>query len=342
MSSTEPSTSLFHPVTIGNVTLNGNLFLAPLAGYTDRAFRSLCIEKGAAFTYTEMVSAEGLARKSNNTEKIMERSYNENSIGVQIFMNDSSVAMRALPRLLSYNPTIIDINCGCPVPKVVKTGAGSALMNEPEKIHTIVKNLKEYTDIPISIKIRTGWNETSINYKEVASAALSAHVDMITMHARSRSMYYSGVADWEKLTELQKYVKKQNPKVIVFGSGDLFSPLAAKNMLEETKVDGVMFARGAIGNPFIFEDTINLLSGKTVEEHSLEERITMMLRQLHYVGEYNGEALACKEMRKHASSYLKGLPHAAKAKQALVQSNTFEEYERVSEDLLNGTLGSFS
>lgn len=329
---------LYHPVTIGNVSVSGNVFLAPLAGYTDRAFRSVCKAQGASFTYTEMVSAEGLARGSENTESLMIRDRSEEQLGIQIFMPEASVALRALPRLLHYNPTIIDINCGCPVPKVIKTGAGSALMNDPDKIHTMIKALKEFTDIPISIKIRTGWSDSSINYKEVASAALSAKVDMITMHARTRKMAYSGSADWHALKELKQYVSYRDPKVVVFGSGDLFSPMDAKKMLKTTGIDGVMFARGAIGDPFIFNNTIRVLQHKKIIEPTLEEKLTIMLTQLHAMGEYTSEQFACREMRKHATSYIKGMAHGAKAKQALVQSTTYKEYEHVCSELIKGNL----
>ncbi len=332
------TSSLYHPVTIGNVNVDGNLFLAPLAGYTDRAFRGICKTQGASFTYTEMVSAEGIARGSDNTESLMIRDKSEEQLGIQIFMSQASVALRALPRLLHYNPTTIDINCGCPVPKVIKTGAGSALMNEPDKIHNMVKALKECTDIPISIKIRTGWSDSSINYKEVASAALSANVDMITMHARTRKMGYSGLADYNALKELKQYVAYRDPKVVVFGSGDLFSPMDAKKMLQTTHVDGVMFARGAIGNPFIFQNTIRLLQNQKPIEISLDERLNLLLTQLHSMGEYAGETLACREMRKHATSYLKGIAHGAKAKQSLVQSTTYKEYEDVCNELIKGNL----
>ncbi|MDA3822184.1 MAG: tRNA dihydrouridine synthase DusB [Bacteroidales bacterium] len=330
--------SLYHPVTIGNVTIGGNIFLAPLAGYTDRAFRSVCISQGASFTYTEMVSAEGVARGSDNTESLMIRDTRESQLGIQIFMPEASVALRALPRLLHYNPTIIDINCGCPVPKVIKTGAGSALMNDPDKIHNMIKNLKEFTDIPISIKIRTGWDDSSINYKDVASAALSAKVDMITMHARTRKMAYSGIADWNTLKELKQYVSYRNPKVVVFGSGDLFSPMDAKKMLKTTGIDGLMFARGAVGDPFIFNNTIRLLQNNKIIEPTLEEKLTLLLTQLHTMGEYTGESNACREMRKHATSYIKGMAHGAKAKQALVQSTTYKEYEHVCDELIKGNL----
>ncbi|WP_422478688.1 tRNA dihydrouridine synthase DusB [Pleomorphochaeta sp. DL1XJH-081] len=327
--------TLYHPVNIGNITIDGNLFLAPLAGYTDRAFRSVCIEHGASFTYTEMVSAEGLARGSEHTEKLLTRAENEPLLGVQIFMDEASVAQRSIERLQLSNPTVVDINCGCPVPKVVKIGAGSALLREPQKIHDIVAILKKSMNVPVSVKIRLGWDVQTINYWETTDAALSAGADMITMHARTRAMGYSGTADWEALADLKSFVTKRNPQVPVFGSGDLFTPLAAKNLLEQTHIDGVMFARGALGNPFIFTDTYNLLiHGEDAPFHQVEERVSVLLRQLDRMGKDVGERLACREMRKHAAAYLKGIPHASKAKQALVTSSSFSDYEEVCKELV--------
>lgn len=329
---------LYHPVDIGSIHIDGNLFLAPLAGYTDRAFRSVCIDKGSSFTYTEMVSAEGLARDSANTEKLMVRAENEHKLAIQIFMPEASVVARSLGKLLEYSPTVIDINCGCPVPKVVKTGAGSALLRFPDKIHDIVHLIKSSCDIPVSVKIRLGWDSSSLNYRETTDAALSAGVDMITMHARTKAMGYSGTADWSALADLKHYVYKRNPKVPVFGSGDLFSARAAQEMLEQTGVDGVMFARGAMGNPFIFSDTYNLLTkGEETVYHTTRERVATLLKQLHLMGNDIGERLACREMRKHATAYLKGIHHASKAKQALVQANTYEQYETICAHLVEET-----
>ncbi|HLW21743.1 MAG TPA: tRNA-dihydrouridine synthase, partial [Sphaerochaetaceae bacterium] len=229
-----------------------------------------------------------------------------------------------------------DINCGCPVPKVVKTGAGSALLRDPGKIEEIVRTVKNGIDVPVSIKIRLGWDSHSINYRETADAALAGGADMITMHARTRAMGYSGSADWEALRDLKQFIVATSPSVVVFGSGDLFSPEAAKRMLEETGIDGVMFARGALGNPFIFSDTRTLLlTGEAPLQHSVEERVAVMLEHLSRAIGTVGERVACREMRKHATSYLKGLPHAAKAKQALVKAETFAEYEIVCRQLLS-------
>lgn len=334
------STTLYHPVTIGDIVIPGNLFLAPLAGYTDRAFRSVCLSRGADFTYSEMVSAEGIARKSQNTDSLMVRAEGEELFAIQIFMPDASVTARCLPRLLSFRPTVIDINCGCPVPKVVKTGAGSSLMRNPQKIHDIVRVLKEGCTIPISVKIRTGWDAESINYREAADAALSAGAEMITMHARTKSMGYSGTADWSKLADLKDYVQHRTvvagrSPILVFGSGDLFSAQAAKKMLEETGVDGVMFARGVIGNPFIFHDTIQLLTeGIQSPPTGLQDRVEAMRQQLSLLTHDKGERLACREMRKHASAYIKGLPHAAQVKQHLVRCERLADYEMVFAQLL--------
>ena len=327
--------TLYHPVDICSLHIDGNIFLAPLAGYTDRAFRTLCIEQGASFTYTEMVSAEGLARGSEHTEKLLVRAENEDLLGVQLFMDEASVAERCVERLLAANPSLVDINCGCPVPKVIKTGAGSALLRDPNKIHDIVKVLKLSTRVPVSVKIRLGWDANSINFLETTDAALSAGADMITMHARTRAMGYSGTADWEALASLKSHVYAKAPTVPVFGSGDLFTPESVKLLLEQSGIDGVMFARGALGNPFIFSDTKRLLvDGIPVGNHTIAQRVELLLRQMYLMGRDVGERAACREMRKHAAAYLKGVPHAAKAKQALVTSSTYSDYESVCARLI--------
>jgi tRNA-dihydrouridine synthase B len=328
--------ALYHNVKIGSLEVEGNLFLAPLAGYTDRAFRSLAVEHGACLTYSEMVSAEGVARNNSVTDELMIREDNEKFYAIQLFGNDDDVLKRSIEKVLEFPSDIIDLNSGCPVPKVVKTGSGSALMKNPEMLYKMVKVLKEATSIPISVKIRLGWDLNSINYLEVTDALLSANVDMITMHARTRSMGYSGTAMWDDLTTLKKYIDNKSPHVPLFGSGDLFTPLDAKMMLEQTKVDGIMFARGALGNPFIFEQTKELLlTGEEPLSVPIKKKLETMVDHLHSFGAIVGEEKACREMRKHAAAYLKGFAKVKEAKQALVKANTYKEYHQVVEHLLS-------
>ena len=329
--------ALFRDTSIGPVLIEGNLFLAPLAGYTDRAFRSICRQWGAFFAYSEMVSSEGLARDSVNTAALMQRGTEEQQLGIQIFLNDAAVAQRSLPSLLKANPTVIDINCGCPVPKVVKTGSGSALLKTPQKIYDIVQVLTQETTIPVSVKIRTGWDHSCINYLETADAALSGGASMLTMHARTKSMGYSGKANWRALKELKLFIAKHYPTIPLFGSGDLFSAKDAQKMLLETGVDGVMFARGAMGNPFIFKETIHLL---TTEEElppiSLEVKIETLNKHLYLLGQDIGEEQACRQMRKHAPAYLSGIPHAKKAKQLINQALSYAQYAEVTRQIIEG------
>ncbi len=318
---------LFHPVTIGELTIPGNLFLAPLAGFTDRAFRSVCSAYGASLTFSEMVSAEGLARSSEKTRELLQRAGNEHCFAVQLFMSTPEQALRALPHVIAVNPDIIDINCGCPVPKVVKTGAGSALMKHPETIHAIVNGISASCDIPVTVKIRLGWDNSSRNYLEVADAAVSGGASLLTMHARTRAQGYSGTADISHLAVL-----KQAVSVPVIGSGDLFSAASAREMLEQTGIDGVMFARGAIGNPFIFTATRHLLEhGNELPSPGPEERIAQLLAHLDAVILAKGETVACREMRKHAGAYMKGLPGASRIRREIVTAATREEYRAILE-----------
>lgn len=318
----------YHPVTIGSLTLGGNLFLAPLAGFTDQAFRSLCVKEGADLTFSEMVSAEGLARKSIKTRALLTRAVNEKVFAVQLFMKDADTAIRGLPAVIEYSPDIIDINCGCPVPKVVKTGAGSALLKSPDTIYKIVHALSSETDIPITVKIRSGWDSSSINFLDTADAAYQGGAAMITLHARTRVQGYSGTANLEHI----KTLKEVSP-IPVFGSGDLFSPTAAHKMLSETGVDGVMFARGAIGNPFIFSETRHLLeTGEMPPETSKETRAAAFLSHLDESIAVKGESSACREMRKHAGSYIKGFPGASEIRREIVKASAREDYEQILSD----------
>ncbi len=321
--------SLLHPVSIGNVRLDSNLFLAPLAGYTDKVYRSICLSCGAALAYTEMVSCEGVARDSEKTVMLMERGEGEKNLAVQLFMPDADTAKRSLEGVMAYRPAIIDINSGCPVPKVIKTGAGSALLKNPDVIHDIVKTIVDNVDVPVTIKIRTGWDTESINYLRTAEAAFSAGASALCMHARTRSQLYMPYAHWELLKDLKEHF----PEKVITGSGDLFSAQDGVRMLTETGIDAVAFARGAIGNPFIFEQTKDLLEGREMRTVSTQEKKDMIMRHLKGLVEYLGENTACCEIRKHVCAYLKGIPNSARVRQSVTCALTVAEYEEALSQL---------
>jgi len=325
--------SLYHPVKIKNIELSGNLFLAPVAGYSDSAFRSVCIENGAAFTYTEMVSAEALVRNNLKTEELMKRAYNEKAYAVQIFGGEVDVMEQAAKLVLERAKCeCIDINCGCPVPKIVKTGAGSALTRDPDRLYAIAKGVVDVAgDIPVTVKIRAGWDKLSMTWKAAAQAALEAGVSAITIHPRTRAQGYEGLSDWGIMKELVEFV---DGKIPVFGSGDLFKPEDAKRMLEQTGVDAIMFARGAMGNPFIFKDTTSLLTTGSYEPIPAPVRIRTGFAELERLAADTNEHHACLEMRKRFNAYSKGIQNGAALRLQIVHASTIQEYHDIFDGLL--------
>lgn len=334
---------LFHPVDIGSLHLDGNLFLAPIAGYSDRAFRSLCVECGASFCTTEMVSAEALVRKKQKTDSLMKRSPNEKAYAVQIFGGKAETMAQAARIVLEKTDCeCIDINGGCPVPKIVKTGAGSMLSKEPDRLLAIVssvkKSVEEYCSehpqrkiVPVTVKIRSGWDSSSLMWKECTQAALEARADAITIHARTRAQGYSGKADWNLQAEMVDFVAGRIP---VFGSGDAFTPEDAKRMLEETRCDAVMFARGAMGDPFLFSRTIQYLTKGSYETETPKERIAAGFRELAINIEEQGELGACLQMRKKFCAYSSGLQGGARLRARIVEAKTQEEYRSIFEQYI--------
>lgn len=317
-----------HPIPITDaLTLKGNLFLAPLAGYTDVPFRQLCIEGGADFTYTEMVSVEGLAREGEKTIALLPRAKDEKEYAIQLFLGEPASLRAALAIVKEYRPTMIDINAGCPVPKVTKTGAGSALMKNPPLIKEIIRIIKEETGIPTSAKFRIGWDQESRTYLEFADAAIDGGADLLTLHARTRAQGYAPRADWEYLTTLKTYLAQKGSSIPLIGSGDLFEAEDAIRMLRQTGVDGVMFARGAVGNPVIFNQTKALLEEKEKPLLTATDKVNLLLTHLHALAAHYNEPTACTLMRKFVGGYLKGMPHVAKVKQAAVQALTIRSYE---------------
>lgn len=329
--------NLYHPVQIGSLSLDGNLFLAPVAGYSDRAFRGLCIRGGSNFEYTEMVSAEALTRRNQKTQEIMKPAPNEKKYAVQIFGGTPEVMYDAATLVLEQTDcSCIDINCGCPVPKVVKTGAGSSLTRDVDRLYdivsSVVKAVKDKgSEIPVTVKIRSGWDQLHITFREAAEKAIAAGASALTMHPRTRAQGYEGRSNWDYLSELVELV---NHRIPVFGSGDIFKPEDAKKMLEQTHVDGVMFARGAMGQPFIFRQTRELLETGSYSDIDPKERITAAFQELDVLIEDRGEQAACKDMRKRFCAYSKGLNGGAAMRLEIVHSETRSGYEKIFEQYL--------
>jgi nifR3 family TIM-barrel protein len=325
---------LYRSVHIGSLELEGNLFLAPVAGYSDRAFRSVCIELGASFTCTELISSEALIRDAKKSAYLLQRAENERAYAIQLFGSDPQIMYEAALRLAHYHPEVVDINCGCPVPKVVKTGSGSALLRDPRRlgqiVAAVVKASREaLANVPVTIKIRSGWDEQSVNYRETAAVAVDNGAALVALHARTRSQGYAGKANWEHIADLASRLT-----VPVVGSGDLFSPEDAQKMLQETGCAALMFARGAMGNPFIFTETRELLETGTYTPVPPERRIRTGFTQLKRLAADIGETIACKEMRKQFCAYTKGIEGGAALRNALVHTETILQYEQILTDYL--------
>ena len=331
---------LYHPVKIGNVELKGNLFLAPVAGYSDAAFRSVCIENGACFTYTEMVSAEALVRKNLKTEILMRRACNEKAYSVQIFGGEPEIMAEAAHIVLEKTHCeVIDINCGCPVPKIIKTGAGSALTRDPDRLFKVAEAVvkaaggrPEAGGVPVTVKIRSGWESKQMTWRAAAETALDAGVSAITIHPRTRAQGYEGHSDWGIMKELVELV---NGRIPVFGSGDLFKPEDARAMLEQTGADAVMFARGAMGNPFIFRDATDLLTKGSYEPLPPEERVKTGFAELERLVAETSEQHACLEMRKRFAAYSKGISGGAALRARIVHAASVEDYKDIFANFIN-------
>jgi nifR3 family TIM-barrel protein len=320
------SASLYRPVSIGSLSLSGNLFLAPVSGWTDGAFRSICVQAGADFTFTELVSSEALCRGGVQTYRYLKRGPAGEKYAVQLFGADPVMMYRAALLLEPFHPEAIDINAGCPVPKVVKAGAGSSLMREPPLLHRIVASVLRASDealggIPVTVKMRLGWDADHINYRECATAAVEAGAAMVTLHPRTRAQGYGGKSDWMAIADLVT-----RATVPVAGSGDLFQAEDAAAMLADTGCSAVMFARGAQGQPWVFAQTKALLTGAPWEEPEPQQRLEAAMRHLQTLILEIGEKAACLEMRKQFCAYTHGTAGSASLRNSLVRASTIEEY----------------
>ncbi len=291
---------------IGRLAVDPPLILAPMAGLTDLALRTLAREQGAPLCFTEMISAQGLLRGGRNTLPLLRSADGDRPLGMQLFGEDPA-ALAAAARMVEDSCDLVDINMGCPVRKVVAGGAGSALMKDPERVRKIVEAVRKATCLPLTIKIRTGWSSHETTFKEVAHIAESEGCDAVTLHPRSRAQMFSDHADWSRITELKELLS-----IPVIGSGDLFAWSDVRDMLRETGCDGVMIARGVLGNPWIFNQCRAVLSGGEAAEPDAGEKGRMALRHLALLSDLYGDDRAVKEMRKHLSWYVKGIPGAAR------------------------------
>ena len=312
---------------LGNLTLKNNLMLAPMAGLTNLPLRLLAREFGAALCFTEMVSVHGLVRDGRKTFELLESAPEDRPLGIQLFGDDPELLAEGTRRVEGLGD-LIDINMGCPVRKVVNGGAGSALMRDPVKVRMIIRAVRRATTLPLTIKIRTGWNAQEHTFLEIARIAEEEGCDAVTLHPRNRAQMFGNSADWSRIAEL-----KSSLTIPVIGSGDLFAARDAVRMLEQTCCDGVMIARGALGNPWIFAQALALQSGKNLESPAPKERLRVALRQLELFTALAGEQTALREMRKHLAWYSKGLPGAAQLRDTI---NRIEE-----KDALLKTLNSF-
>ncbi len=326
----------YHSIKVGSIEIPGNIFLAPLAGFTDQAFREICREWGADFAFTEMVSCEGIIRKNRKTLDLLPPATGEYRYGIQLFTANPESAVEAVNIAASYKPTLIDLNCGCPVPKVVKAGAGSALMRKPDTIKKIVSAMVRALDgrglaVPVSVKLRSGWNSDELTFKEAAIAAVEGGANLISLHPRTKTQEYSGKAERHHIYEL----KSALPTVPIIGSGDLFSPKDVKEMIQETGCDGIMIARGAIGNPFVFMETKALLTGSfDYPEITRDVQIQTALKHLSLTEQYKGLSRAVKEMKKHLCGYTKGMPAAAELRKRIVQEETAVGLQKILTDYM--------
>ena len=309
---------------IGNVTLENNIILAPMAGVTDLPFRLLCKEQGAGLLCMEMVSAKAIYYNNKNTEALMEIDDRERPVSLQLFGSDADIMSEMAKRIEEKPFAILDINMGCPVPKVAGNGEGSALMKNPALVREIVSKVVKAIEKPVTVKIRKGFDEEHVNAVEIAKIIEDCGAAAVAVHGRTREQYYSGKADWDIIRQVKEAVS-----IPVIGNGDVTGPESAKKMIEETGVDGIMIGRAARGNPWIFKQIKEYLeSGVLPEKPSLEEVREMMLRHARMQLECKGEYTGIREMRKHVAWYTAGYPNSARLRAKI---NEVETYEALTE-----------
>ena len=310
---------------IGNVELKNAIALAPMAGVTDLPFRLLCKEQGCGLMYTEMVSAKALLYKNRNTKPLLETRPEEGPVAVQLFGSDPEIMSEMALQLEEGPYAIIDVNMGCPVPKIVNNGEGSALMKDPKLAEQILTAMVKKLHKPVTVKFRKGFNDSNINAVEFAKMAESCGVAAVAVHGRTREQYYSGKADWDIIRQV-----KETVGIPVIASGDIFTPEDAAACLEQTGCDGLMLARGVRGNPWLFHQIREYLEHGTLEaKPSREEMVQMILRHARMLIECKGELMAMREMRKHVAWYTAGYPGSASLRRRVNEIEKYEDLERL-------------
>lgn len=315
---------------IGNLEIKGYACLAPMAGVADRAFRELCMSYGAAYVISEMVSSKGLTMQDKKSKELLFLSDAERPAGAQIFGDDPEIMANAALKAMEFSPDFIDINMGCPAPKIAGNGGGSALLKNPELIGKIVKKVVEVSPVPVTAKIRIGWDKNSINAVEIAKIIEAAGADAITVHGRTKDQMYAPPVSLDEIANVKKAVS-----IPVIGNGDIVDGKSAKLMLDMTGCDFLMVGRGALGNPWIFQ-CINAYLNKEADfaEPTLEEKMDVMLRHIGTLCEYKGVRIGMREARKHAAWYIKGIRGAAAFRQEIGQLSTMDELKALAERVI--------
>ncbi|WP_455539093.1 tRNA dihydrouridine synthase DusB [Terrisporobacter sp.] len=319
---------------IGNVQLDNEVFLSPMAGVTDLPFRLICKEKGCGMLYTEMINAKALCYDDENTKKMLKIEEEEHPIAVQIFGSEPEYMGKAAAIMNQYPNEILDINMGCPAPKVIKNGDGSALMKNPKLAAEVLTAVVKNSEKPVTLKIRKGWDDNSVNAVEIAKIAEECGISALAIHGRTREQFYSGKADWDIIAEI-----KQAINIPVIGNGDVFEVQDAVNMLEKTKCDAIMVGRGAQGNPWIFKRINHYIkTGEILPEPTLEEKITTAVKHINLAVAEHGEYVAVREMRKHIGWYLKGLKNSAKYRDQINKITDYKEVISMLEEYMEHSL----
>lgn len=304
---------------IGNVELRNNILLAPMAGITDLPFRLICEKYGAGLTCTEMISSKGLYYDDTKTKLLLNIEGEKRPVSAQIFGSDIE-ALKYAAKYVSDFVDIIDINMGCPAPKIVKNGDGSKLLLDLELVEKIATEVVKSSKVPVTAKIRKGWDNNNIVAAEVAQILERAGISAIAIHGRTRQEFYSGVADWDIIKKV-----KESVKIPVIGNGDIKSKEDAKRIFEQTNVDGIMIGRASIGNPWIFEEIINYLQDKPVREVSNEEKLDTIIEHINLEVQEKGEIVGIKEMRKHLAHYIRGMKEASRVREKINKIDTKKE-----------------